>query len=121
LPSFIERRQKHAAVYNDALKGTSYVPPFVAADCSHSYYIYALRHGKAQIIMKKLMDLGIPCGTYYPVPMHLQGVFADLGYKPGDLPISEALAKETFAIPIFPELYKEEQEQIIKALREVEI
>ena len=84
------------------------------------YYIYALRHKSAQAIMDRLHAKGILCGTYYPVPLHLQGAFARLGYKEGDLPITEALCKETFAIPVYPELYIEERDAVISALLEAE-
>lgn len=120
LPEFINRRQNHAEIYNRALVGTTYITPCVAQYCGHSYYIYALRHRKAQEIMKKLKFKGIPCGTYYPVPLHLQGVFAYLGYREGDFPITEALCKETFAIPVFPELFESEQIEVINALLEAE-
>ena len=62
--------------------------------------------------------MGVPCGTYYPVPLHLQGAFAGLGYKEGDFPVTEKLAKTTFAIPVFPELNEEERNYIVNALKE---
>ena len=60
------------------------------------------------------------CGTYYPVPLHLQGAFAELGYQEGDLPVTEELAKTTFAIPVFPELKEEEREYVIDRLLKIE-
>ena len=97
---------------------TDYILPYEPKDVEHSYYIYALRHSRADEIMKCLKSHGVSCGTYYPVPLHLQGAFRDLGYKEGDFPITELLAKTTFAIPVFPELYDEEIEYIIKTLKE---
>ncbi|HPY63464.1 MAG TPA: DegT/DnrJ/EryC1/StrS family aminotransferase [Bacillota bacterium] len=120
LPEFVAKRQANAAAYNVAVAGTSYQTPYVSPDCAHSYYIYALRHKSAQAIMDRLHAKGILCGTYYPVPLHLQGAFARLGYKEGDLPITEALCKETFAIPVYPELYIEERDAVISALLEAE-
>ena len=70
--------------------------------------------------MEILKESGISCGTYYPVPLHLQGAFAKLGYKEGDLPITEELSKTTFAIPVFPELFEEEKNYIIEVLRKAE-
>ena len=115
-----KKRRKNAQIYNDALKGTSYITPFESHNCLHSYYIYALKHENADKVMEYLKEKGIPCGTYYPVPLHLQGAFAHLGYKDGDLPITEELSKTTFAIPIFPELTDEERNYIIKGLIDYE-
>lgn len=117
LDEFVEGRRKNAKFYDEALKNTEYMTPFEDPDCEHSYYIYALKHPKAKEIMKKLKAEGVSCGTYYPVPLHLQGAFKMLGYKEGDLPITENLSKTTFAIPVFPELYDEERDYIINALK----
>lgn len=122
MDEFIDGRRNNAKLYNKALASTPYEIPFESPDCTHSYYIYALKHKNAQKIMRQLSDAGVPCGTYYPVPLHLQGAFAELGYKKGDLPITEELSETTFAIPVFPELYDEERnyiiEQLLKALED---
>ena len=118
LDEFVEGRRKNAKLYNEALKDTEYVTPFESPDGAHSYYIYALKHPNAQSIMEKLKEKGVPAGTYYPVPLHLQGAFAQLGYKAGDLPVTEELSKTTFAIPIFPELFDEERTFVITALKD---
>lgn len=120
IDEFIGKRRNNAHIYNDKLKKTSYIAPFEAPDCEHSYYIYALKHPNAQKIMMELNRRGIACGTYYPVPLHLQGVFAHLGYKEGALPYTENMSKESFVIPVFPELYDEEREYIIKNLVDIE-
>lgn len=117
LDEFVEGRRNNAKLYNEALADTDYLTPYEAPDCEHSYYIYALKHPNAQEIMEKLKADGVPCGTYYPVPLHLQGAFAHLGHKEGDLPVTEELSKTTFAIPVFPELYDEERDYIIDTLR----
>ena len=116
LDEFVEKRRKNAEIYNNAFKNTDYIIPFESGNTVHSYYIYALKHKNAQKIMKYLNENGIACGTYYPVPLHLQGAFAYLGYKEGDLPITEDLSKTTFAIPVFPELFDEEREYVIEHL-----
>lgn len=120
IDDYVAERRKNAAIYNEALKGTSFVTPTEKDYTKHAYYIYAVRHEKAQQMMEKLKNRGVPCGTYYPVPMHLQGVFTDLGYKEGDFPNSEKAAKTTFAIPVYPELSDEERKYIIQKLLEVE-
>ncbi len=117
LDEFIEGRRNNAKQFNEAFKNTDYVTPVEGDDCYHSYYIYALKHSNAHDIMERLKTAGVPCGTYYPVPLHLQGAFAQLGYKEGDLPITEELSKNTFAIPVFPEMYDEEREYIIEQVK----
>lgn len=117
MDEFIEGRRRNADAYNEALAGTEYVAPYEDKDSSHSYYIYALKHPNAEAIMERLKEAEIGCGTYYPVPLHLQGAFAGLGYKEGDLPITEELSKTTFAIPVFPELNDEEREFIVETLK----
>lgn len=120
LEEFVDGRRNNAALYNAALKGSGYTTPFVPVESYHSYYIYALKHPDAQAIMERLHEAGVPCGTYYPVPLHLQGAFAQLGYREGDLPVTEELAKTSFAIPVFPELYEEERNAVIEALKNAE-
>lgn len=116
IEEFVDNRRKNAALYNKTLKDTAYLTPSEAPEVYHSYYIYALRHPEAQRIMAQLKEAGVPCGTYYPVPLHLQGAFAALGYKTGDLPITEELSRTSFAIPVYPELYDEELDYIIDQL-----
>lgn len=118
MDEFIAGRRNNAKFYNMALKDTEYIVPFEAKDCEHSYYIYALKHPRAKEIMDKLTAVGVQCGIYYPVPLHLQGAFVELGYKKGDFPVTEELSKTLFAIPVFPELLDEEKNYIIKALTE---
>lgn len=121
MDEFVEGRRRNAAFYNEAFKNTAFITPIEDKDCEHSYYIYALKHPKAQTVMEKLKDAGIGTGTYYPVPLHLQGAFSNLGYKEGDLPITEDLSKTTFALPVFPELYDEERAFIVSTLHESNI
>lgn len=118
LDEFIIGRRKNADFYNKAFEGLDIITPFEAEECDHSYYIYALKHPNAQHIMEALKENEVTTGTYYSVPLHLQGVFAHLGYSEGDLPVTEELSKTTFALPVFPELYDEEREYIIKIVKE---
>lgn len=117
LDEFIGGRRKNADLFNLAFAETECVTPTEAKDAYHSYYIYALKHNNATEIMEKLKENGVPCGTYYPVPLHLQGAFASLGYKEGDLPVTEDLSKTTFAIPVFPEMYDEERDYIVEQVK----
>ena len=61
-------------------------------------------------------ERGITTRVYYPLPLHLQRCFANLGYKKGDFPVAEALADDVLALPMFPELLPEEQERIVSEI-----
>lgn len=120
IDDYVKRRRENAALYNQAFVNTSYIIPSEAEYTKHVYYIYCLQHNSSQIIMEKLREQRVPCGTYYPVPMHLQGAFNHLGYGEGDFPNAEKAAKTTFAIPVYPELAGRERDYIIKKVIEVE-
>lgn len=111
-------RRKNAKFYNEQLKDTEYVTPFEDNNVKHVYHLYILQSERRTELIKFLKDKGIATGVYYPVPLHLQKAYKDLGYKEGDLPNAEYLSHRTFAIPIFPELTNEEKEYIVKNLRE---
>lgn len=117
LEEFIDGRRNNAKLFDEAFNNTEYITPVVGENSYHSYYIYALKHKKANLIMERLHEAGVPCGTYYPVPLHLQGAFARLGYKEGDLPVTEELSNTTFAIPVFPEMNEEERNYIIEHVK----
>lgn len=120
MEGFIEGRRENAAFYNQSLKDTDYITPVEQKDTYHSYYIYALKHPRAQVIIKRLNEMGVACGVYYPVPLHMQGAFADLGYGRGDFPVTENLAEHSFAIPVFPELTDDEKAYIVESLKKAE-
>lgn len=110
-----EKRRIIAARYDEALEG-EYKVQKALADIKPVYHMYSLQNKNREAIIQKLSAEGIPTGVYYPVPMHLQKVFLDLGYKKGDLPVVERICDEVFAIPVFPELTEEEQDKIIGLL-----
>lgn len=117
IDEFVALRRANAAAYNEALRGTAYITPYIAPECGHSYYLYVLCHPNADAIMQKLTESGIGNGRYYPVPLHLQGAFAHLGYKRGDFPVTERLAATSFAVPVFPELTAQERDYVIQTLK----
>lgn len=69
-------------------------------------------------LRQKLQERGVGSMVYYPLPLHLQPVYAGLGYRPGQLPVTEQMAQEVLSLPMFPELTPEAQEQVCYALKE---
>ena len=119
LDEFVEKRRHNADLYNKSFCGTGLVTPFSSDNCQHSYYIYALKHEKADEFINLLQERGIASGVYYPVPLHLQGAFYKLGYKKGDFPVTEEACKTTFVLPVFPELYDNEREYVIRNVLQI--
>src|ERR1700731_3710255 len=112
-------RRAPAEEYTKAFAGTEDVTTPVEADYArHVYHIYALRVADRDEVMFLLNEKGIQCGVHYPVPVHLQRAYRDLGYSFGDLPISEQTASEFISLPMFPELTKEQIAMVSLAVRE---
>lgn len=118
ITEWTENRIENASLYNEGLKDTDLVKPEVAKDGKHVYHLYILQSENRAELTAFLKEKGIATGVYYPVPMHLQKVFKPLGYKKGDCPNAEYLSERTFALPMFPELEKEEIDYIVKAVKE---
>ena len=94
--------------------------PSVAADRRHVWNQYVIRvPGESRDALREfLASHQIGTQVYYPVPLHLQKCFAPLGYSPGDLPVSEQAARETVALPIYPELTAEQQRTAVARVAE---
>ena len=84
----------------------------------HIYNQYTIRVKKRDGLQRFLKDNGIGTEIYYPLPLHLQECFKDLGYKKGDFPISEESAGAVLSLPIYPELDTEQKDYIVEKIRE---
>lgn len=121
LETWTEKRRANAARYNELFTDhgltEQIVLPRERANARHIYNQYVIRVPNRRDELKSyLSEKGIGSDIYYPVPLHLQECFGDLGYREGDLPESEKAAKETLAIPIFPELKAQQQEYVVSAI-----
>ena len=118
LDGWNKRRQENAEYFNQQLKGLPLKTPFVPAYTTHIYHQYILRlNGASQKLIEHLRAKGIDSRVYYPVPLHLQKCFKALGYKKGDFPESERACKETLAIPVYPDLTREEKDHIVSSIK----
>ena len=82
-------------------------------------YTIRILNNERESVRKKLQDMGVNTMIYYPMPLHLQPVYKYLGYKKGQLPVSEQISNEVTSLPMFPELSSEQQNQVIYAIKEV--
>jgi perosamine synthetase len=126
LASIGAARRANAAFYDRELGGIPGVQtPFVPPGAEHVYHQYSLLidgnatpNGATRDDVRTLLAaLRIDSGVYYPKPLHLQPLFSNLGYGPGDFPVAERVAKQILAIPIHPLLERAQLEHTVKALR----
>jgi dTDP-4-amino-4,6-dideoxygalactose transaminase len=124
LDSWSDARAARAARYDelfaDARLGFELTTPHVGAGARHIFHQYVVRvpAPRRDALMKHLAARGVGTKVYYPVPLHLQECFRTLGYAAGSLPESERAARETFALPLYPELTDEEQRYVVAAVED---
>jgi UDP-2-acetamido-2-deoxy-ribo-hexuluronate aminotransferase len=91
--------------------------PYVAPECTSVWAQYSVLSDRRAELLENLQKAGIPSAIYYPLPLHLQKAFVHLGYKAGDFPVSEQVAKRIFSLPMHPYLPENDQTRIVTALR----
>jgi len=118
LDRWSEKRARNAALYDQLFEGARLTRPFRDARTRHIYNQYVIRIPQRDALRQHLADRGVGTEIYYPVPLHLQQCFASLGYREGDMPQSEAAAKEVLALPIYPELTEEQIRYVAACVRD---
>ena len=112
LDAWTEARRAHAAAYRTLLAGTPAIVPLERPGVRHVYHVYAVRLPQRDAWRAHLAGMHIQTGVHYPIPVHLQPAYADLGYRAGDFPVSERVAGEVLSLPIYPELTVAQLERI---------
>jgi dTDP-4-amino-4,6-dideoxygalactose transaminase len=120
LDGWVGARRRNAERYNQFFRRAGLLevvtPPHVEERCRHVYNQYVIRAPKRDALRAHLQAKGVGTGIYYPMPLHLQRCFKDLGYSTGDLPVSEKAAREVLALPIYPELRQKEQAYVVSCI-----
>jgi len=118
LDEWNEARRQVAQRYNELLAGLPVTTPYESPDVYHVYHQYTIRAEQRDALAVYLKERGIGTMVYYPVPLHLQGLYADLGYGEGSLPESEAASQAVLSLPMYPELTEAQQVAVVRAMRE---
>lgn len=108
LAQWHEARRRHAAIYDEMFSGTKVRPPRIADGNWSIYNQYVVRVQDRDRVKKALAERKIGSAVYYPLGLHLQECFRDLGYRSGDLPETERACAEVLALPVYPELTDEQ-------------
>ena len=117
LDVWTEGRRRVAARYDELLAGLPITTPHQAPGMRHVYHQYTIRAPRRDQLQSFLNEQGIGTMIYYPLPLHLQGMYADLGLGAGSFPEAERAAGEVLALPIYPELTDDQIEQVANAIR----
>ena len=116
LEDWIERRNAVARRYLDAWADAGIGLPTMADHARHAWHLFVLRSADRDGFVKRLTDQGVGTALHYPVPLHLQECYSDLGGKAGDLPVAEALARECVSVPMFAELSNEQIDRVVSVV-----
>jgi dTDP-4-amino-4,6-dideoxygalactose transaminase len=118
LDQWTDARRTHAAQYDALLADSGLKTPVAMPYGHHVYHVYVLRVPQREALQQKLNEQGIQTGIHYPIPVHLQKAFADLGHHKGDFPESELVAAEVLSLPMYPELSEAQINVIATAVGE---
>jgi len=114
------KAQQYESMFIDAGIREHVTTPYSRGDGRHVFHLFVIRVSadRRDELREYLSTRGVGNGVYYPVPLHLQKCFAYLGYKTGDLPLTEAAAAETVALPMYPELTDAQQDYVVGTVAE---
>jgi dTDP-4-amino-4,6-dideoxygalactose transaminase len=111
-------RRDHARLYRQLLADTGVMLPAVASYAEPVWHLFVIRLERREALRTYLAEHKIASGIHYPIPIHLQQAYCQLGYRKGDFPITEAYAEQILSLPMYPELTQPMIEYVAGAIRE---
>jgi dTDP-4-amino-4,6-dideoxygalactose transaminase len=111
-------RRDHARAYDERLRDLPLVSPQVPAYAEPVFHLYVVRVNNRDAVLKRLAERGVSTGIHYPVAIHEQPAYRDLGYTSGAFPITEAYAGQILSLPMYAELTDEQIDRVVAALQE---
>jgi dTDP-4-amino-4,6-dideoxygalactose transaminase len=117
LDEWTNRRRRIAQRYDEALDGIGLQLPREMEYARHVYHLYTVRARERDGLQKLLAADGIATGVHYPIPIHLQPAWADLGYAAGAFPEAERAAGDVLSLPLYPEMTDEQVETVVSSVR----
>jgi dTDP-4-amino-4,6-dideoxygalactose transaminase len=115
LPEWNEMRRQNASLYSRRLTLATrhstlatIIPPYEPQWSKAVYHLYIIRTERRDDLQRFLSENGISTGLHYPIPLHLQAAYSNNGFKEGDFPITEKVAKEILSLPMFPQLTEQQ-------------
>lgn len=117
LDAWNAQRRRHAAAYDGLLADAGVGLPVTGVDRTHVWYVYVVRSAERDQLQRALTERQIGTGIHFPVPIHLQPAAARLGYRAGDLPHSEQVAREVLSIPMYAELTPDQLDWVAASFR----
>ena len=116
LDEWIEARQERAYRYSELLGDSVVVTPNEGGDVRHVYYLYTVRAPRRDELRDHLKQRGISTMVYYPLSLHRQKLYRELGYAEASLPQSERAEREALSLPMYPELSEEQIETVVEVI-----
>lgn len=118
LPAWTKARHRVAQRYLKELVGLpGLILPQIQPWCETNWYLFVVQHPERDAMQKFLAERGVETALHYPLSVHQQKAYQHLGYKTGDFPVSEMVAKRCVTIPMFPEMTDEQIDQVVAAVK----
>lgn len=108
-----DARRKNTEIYNELLQGQDMITPSNIDHVQSATHLYVVRTKQRDKLVEYLSERGISTGIHYPVPIHLQPAYKDLGYSQGNCMVAETVAKEIISLPLCPEIHRQEIEYVV--------